>query len=194
MGGAGRGSKATRGGELAGGGALAGGAGLTAGAACTTGGAAADGAAAGGAAAGGGAARTGVSCVFGAAAARLGATWRQDFPSVITIRVASAPGATFTHETGAGGSAWRSATAPGAGGAAAAGAVPACCTFWAVAAVFFDCAATATVLDCVTGPSSPGLFTRTETTTFVGCGRVAVALVAAAWSVALSCALACSAG
>src|SRR4051794_18927036 len=87
-GGAGRGSRATRGGELAGGGEPAGGAGLTAGAACTTGGAAADGAAAGGEAA-----RTGVSCVFGAAAARLGATWRQDFPSVITIRVASAPGA-----------------------------------------------------------------------------------------------------
>src|SRR5205085_1870711 len=115
-----------------------------------------------------------------------------DFPSVITIRVASVPGATFTHETGAGGSAGRSATAPGAAGAATAGAVPACCAFCAVAAVFFDRAATATVLDWVTGPSSPGLATRTEGTTFVGCASAASALAIPACSVVACCALACA--
>ena len=57
--------------------------------------------------------------------------------------------------------------------------------------MFLDCAATATVLDCLTGPSSPGLFTRTESTTLVGFGRVAFALAAAACVVPLSCALAC---
>jgi hypothetical protein len=117
------------------------------------------------------------------------------------MRVAAGRGATLTHVGGAGAvggaeaAAGRSATAPGAGAGGAAvgdaagtvgdaatscGPACACCALCVVAAVFVDSAPTATVLDCVTGTSSPGLFTRTETTTFVGFARVAVADVAAA--------------
>ena len=56
---------------------------------------------------------------------------------------------------------------------------------------FVDCAPTTIVLVCVTGASSPGLFTRTETTALTGRARGAVAVAAAAWSVLPSCALAC---
>ena len=201
--GAGRGGVA-RGGELAAG------AGLTAATSCTT-----------GAAGTGGAACTGVSCVCllvagmlvwnRGTAARLPASSWQGSPIVITMRVAAVPagpGATRTHAGGADasgsaddcGTAGRSATAPRAGsggaavgGAGAAGDAATCvwCAVCAVAAAFFDAAPTATVLDWVTGASSPGLFTRTETTTLVGFGRVAVAVAAAAWLVPLSCALAC---